>query len=213
MATTSDRAVHEQVSRYYSKKIEQFGPTSRGVDWNSPVGQRLRFTQLLKVADGASFIDLADLGCGYGDLVSVLAADGRPYSYRGYDVSEAMIKAARTLHAGNESAGFEVAGEPLAPARFVVASGIFNVRMDYGRRRWAAYVKATLDTMNRNSEAGFSFNMLTSYSDSDRMVANLYYASPEHVFRYCKSNFSRNVALLHDYGLYEFTVIVRKEPA
>ena len=29
-------------------------------------------------------------------------------------------------------------------------------------------------------------------------------------FDFCKRNFSRNVALLHDYGLYDFTIIVRK---
>ncbi|MBM3138043.1 MAG: class I SAM-dependent methyltransferase, partial [Chloroflexi bacterium] len=30
------------------------------------------------------------------------------------------------------------------------------------------------------------------------------------LFDYCKVNFSKNVALLHDYKLYDFTIIVRK---
>jgi hypothetical protein len=29
-------------------------------------------------------------------------------------------------------------------------------------------------------------------------------------FDHCKRNFSRQVALLHDYGLWEFTILVRK---
>jgi hypothetical protein len=33
------------------------------------------------------------------------------------------------------------------------------------------------------------------------------------VFDLCKRRHSRNVALLHDYGLYAFTVLVRKDVA
>jgi hypothetical protein len=43
------------------------------------------------------------------------------------------------------------------------------------------------------------------------MRADLYYADPAQVFDYCKRRFSPNVALLHDYGLYEFTILVRKQ--
>ena len=35
----------------------------------------------------------------------------------------------------------------------------------------------------------------------------LYYANPEEIIAYCKSNFSKDVALMHDYGLYEFTIL------
>jgi len=67
--------------------------------------------------------------------------------------------------------------------------------------------------MNSLCSKGFSFNMLTGYSDADRMAQrpDLYFGDPLFYFDYCKRNFSRNVALLHDYGLYDFTVLVRKD--
>ncbi|MFX7953370.1 class I SAM-dependent methyltransferase, partial [Acinetobacter baumannii] len=58
---------------------------------------------------------------------------------------------------------------------------------------------------------GFSFNCLTSYSDEDRKRDYLYYADPCQLFDLCKRRYSRQVALLHDYGLYEFTILVRKD--
>jgi len=60
---------------------------------------------------------------------------------------------------------------------------------------------------------GFSFNMLTRYSDADRMAQrpDLFYGDPLFFFDFCKCEFSRNVALLHDYGLYDFTILVRKD--
>ncbi len=55
-----------------------------------------------------------------------------------------------------------------------------------------------------------AFNLLTSYSDKDMMRPDLYYGDPLFYFDYCKRNFSQNVALLHDYGLFEFTILVKK---
>ena len=69
----------------------------------------------------------------------------------------------------------------------------------------------SLGVLNETSTRGFSFNCLTSYSDSEKMRDDLFYANPCTIFDYCKRNFSKQVALLHDYGLYEFTILVRKE--
>ena len=66
--------------------------------------------------------------------------------------------------------------------------------------------------MNANSLKGFAFNCLTSYSDPEKMRADLFYPNPCQVFDHCKTKFSRHVALLHDYGLYEFSILVRKSP-
>ena len=64
--------------------------------------------------------------------------------------------------------------------------------------------------MDRASQKGFAFNMLTIYSDKEYMKDNLYYSDPLFFFDFCKRNFSKNVALLHDYYEYDFTILVRK---
>ena len=92
-------------------------------------------------------------------------------------------------------------------------SGIFNIRLEYSYDEWTGYVIKTLQKMNSLSSKGFAFNMLTSYSDAPYMKPHLYYADPCYYFDYCKRHFSRNVALLHDYNLYDFTILVRKQPA
>ena len=68
-----------------------------------------------------------------------------------------------------------------------------------------------LDEFNRLSRRGFSSNFLTKYSDAEKMRPDLYYADPLFLFDQCKRNFSRNVALLHDYRLYDFTLVIRKD--
>jgi SAM-dependent methyltransferase len=198
------------VERYYSGRFAQHGATARGVDWNSEASQELRFEQLLKVCDRASDrFSLNDYGCGYGALVSYLNEHGHNVRYRGFDVSASMLEHARRDFEARPGVLFVGSEGELEPADYTVASGIFNVRLDVPDEEWREYIIETLGTLARLSESGFAFNMLTSYSDADKMRPDLYYGDPCFFFDHCKRHHSRNVALLHDYGLYEFTMIVR----
>jgi SAM-dependent methyltransferase len=196
------------VANYYSIKLSQHGETPLGVDWNGLDGQNLRFAQLSKIVSLPSF-SINDLGCGYGALFDYLNGISAKLSYRGYDVSSEMIKAANLRYENTVNATFKVSSEPDEVSDYGVASGIFNVRLGRSDAEWFEYLEATLDLLNRTSSQGFAFNCLTSYSDSDKMRDYLYYANPCVLFDLCKRKYSRNVSLLHDYGLYEFTILVR----
>lgn len=198
------------VARYYSDKLAEHGPTSRGVDWNGEAGQILRFEQLAKVIDTPAGFSVHDLGCGYGAFFDYLSAREEAFSYVGTDVSENMLAACRTRLAQFSNATFLHGSAPASPCDFGVASGIFNVRLSHPDAEWERYIRATLDTLNATSKGGFAFNCLTSYSDEDRKRPDLYYADPKALFDLCMREYSRHVALLHDYGLYEFTIVVRK---
>ena len=123
-----------------------------------------------------------------------------------------MVRAAEQRYKETPRARFILSSEPDQVADYGVASGIFNVRLGRSDDEWRSYLEATLDILDRTSRLGFAFNCLTSYSDTDKMRAYLYYADPCMLFDLCKRRYSRNVALLHDYGLYEFTILIRKQP-
>ena len=91
-----------------------------------------------------------------------------------------------------------------------MASGIFSLRMDVVDEKWLAYILDTLMQIDAKSIKGFAFNCLTKYSDAEYMKPELYYADPLFIFDHCKKKFSKNVALLHDYEEFDFTIIVRK---
>ncbi|MEO5328896.1 MAG: class I SAM-dependent methyltransferase [Magnetococcus sp. THC-1_WYH] len=201
-----------EVADYYSEKLAQHGDTPRGVDWNGEESQKLRFDQLCKIIDARTWFSLNDLGCGYGALNDFLADRYSEVTYSGFDVSASMVQSAERRHRGKSQARFVVTSEPDSVADYGVASGIFNVRLGHSDAEWRVYLEAMLDVLDRTSRLGFSFNCLTSYSDADKMRDSLYYADPCALFDLCKRRYSRNVALLHDYGLYEFTILVRKAP-
>ncbi|HYL72993.1 MAG TPA: class I SAM-dependent methyltransferase [Bryobacteraceae bacterium] len=208
MAAESDFL--RRVEQYYSGKLRMHGATWQGVDWNSMESQHLRFEQLLKVCEPGEPFSINDYGCGYGALIDYMASRDLRFTYRGLDISEAMLEQAREIHGQRQGCEFVSAEESVATADYSVASGIFNVKLDVTRAAWESYAVNTLHKLDCWSAKGFAFNALTSYSDPERMREDLYYGDPCFFFDYCKRNFSRNVALLHDYGLYEWTMLVRK---
>jgi SAM-dependent methyltransferase len=198
------------VGRYYADKIEAHGPTSRGVDWKSAESQALRFDRILEVCDTAGPFSILDYGCGYGALVDHLRARSLAFEYVGFDIVPAMTREARRLHAGQADCRFLDTGAALPPCDYAVASGVFNVKLAAPVEVWQAYVLRGLDTLHDRSRKGFAFNLLTAHSDPERRRDTLYYAAPGFYLEHCLHRFSRRARLLHDYPLFEFTVVVRK---
>lgn len=196
---------------YYAPRLAEHGASACGVDWNSPESQALRFEQLLRVRADPSPCTLLDFGCGYGGLAHLLVARSEPVDYRGFDLSARMIDLADVHNPDPARCRFSHRPDDLEPADYVVASGVFNLRLAFGEEAWEAYVLETLDQLAALARRGFAFNLLTSWSDADRMRPDLHYADPARFFDHCKRRYSRHVALLHDYGLYEWTMLVRTD--
>ena len=200
--------VIDQVCRYYEGKLATHGATPAGVDWSSEQSQIVRFEQFMGIM-GDTAASVADYGCGYGACLDFLRSRGHAGSYVGFDAAPAMIEAAAALHAADRNARFVSRRADLVPCDVTVASGIFNVRLSTPVDEWDQYMKATIHDLASVSRRGFAFNVLTSYSDADKQRADLFYADPRDVFDFCQRLWPRRVALLHDYGLYEFTVRVQ----
>ena len=201
-------ALTDSVRDLYASSFAKYGSSPMAVGWRDEESQRLRFDKLLSVTDGSKgAFELNELGVGYGALHDHLVSSGRKLAkFRGYDIVEEMIDAARS-RLPSEAELF-VGDRITQSAQFSVASGIFNVPGVPDEDRWADYIVDVLDNMNDQSTNGFAFNLLTSYVEWK--AEGLYYADPARWFSLCKSRYGRFVALLHDYPLWEWTILVRK---
>lgn len=200
----------KQVGKYYSEKIIKNGATPQGVDWNSIKSQLLRFEVLSSVIQRLENFSILDYGCGFGSMYEYFKTKYANFTFTGFDISTEMIEEALKQYQHDLATNWITSLENSANYDYTIASGIFNVRLENTDQQWQEYIIDTLNKLNQLSKAGFSFNVLTKYSDKEFMKDYLYYADPCFLFDYCKTNFSKNVALLHDYHLYEFTIIVRK---
>ena len=209
MKTKITNKLYKDIDNYYSDKIVKYGASPRGVDWNNEESQLVRFKQLSKIikTDRAT---VNDIGCGYGKYAEYLIKNHKTIQYMGYDLSNEMVKEALKQFPNNKFYHITDLDE-INNAEYSISSGIFNVKMNYSNTEWLSYILNSLKQIDMKSDDGFSFNILTKYSEKNYMQDHLYYADPLFFFDYCKQNFSKNVSLIHDYNLYEFTILVRKK--
>ncbi len=203
-------SILRDVAAYYATKLATHGPTPQGVDWNGAAAHELRHRQFLRLLDGATDASVLDLGCGFGDFLRFLRAEGHRGTFIGYDIAADMIAEASKLHGVGSDRRWRVGAEPAEVADFAIASGIFNVKGEVATETWARYVHDTIDILSQAGRRGFAFNVLSLSSDPERRVAHLYYADAAEMLSHCLLRYGRAVALLQDYGLYEFTVVVRR---
>lgn len=210
---TEDRELSDAlvgVEALYTANLAEHGTSSASVGWPDPEAQRVRFDKLAYVIDSArpaGPITVNDWGCGYGAMFRYLDERFTLEGYTGYDISSEMLAAARG-HVDDPRARWVRGSEVTETADYGFVSGTFNVRMKASDAAWQLYIEDTLRQLAERSRRGFAFNLLTSYVDWRK--DDLFYADPAHFFRFCRENISRYVTLLHDYPLYEWTIVVRR---
>ena len=207
------RRLRADVRDYYSGTIERHGPTPRGVDWPNAASQYLRFVQLLKICDFDTPFRLNDFGCGYGALLEFLAMRyaGAEIAYRGIDISAAMIAAARERWGGLRDTEFIVGSRCGRIADYAIASGAFNVRLGHPPADWELYVEAILADLNASSRIGFAVNFMLPH-DNKTIEDELYRSPAGRWVTFCRKELGCSVRVLRDYGLREFTLLIRRKP-
>lgn len=201
----------KEIIDFYTENLKSHGDSAKGVGWKNEQAQIVRFEQLLKLFNKKENLIVNDFGCGTGEFYKFLLSHAFSATYHGYDILVEMVDAAEKKigHHKNVYIKKISTADELLLADYSIASGVFNVKYEASDAEWLSHVIRTLHVLNDKSRLGFSVNFLTSYSDREYMQSYLYYADPLFLFDYCKKNFSKNVALLHDYGHYDFTIIVR----
>ena len=204
--------INASIESYYQNNLSAHGAGAQGVGWKNEEAQHVRFEQLLKVIYSKGPFTINDIGCGVGDLSAYISAKKIEYQYVGYDVLDEMVTQAKLKYPENGSRRFEQVNDlaQMKEADYCVASGIFNLKFEVSEESWKEYIIETIRILHGKSKLGFSFNALTSYSDKDFMKPELHYSNPTWLFDYCKTHFAKNVALLHDYSQYDFTILVKK---
>jgi SAM-dependent methyltransferase len=199
----------DPVAAFYGGLIQKHGARPAGVDWPSVDRQETRFAQFDRLFTDRPEFSILDYGCGYGGYFAYLRRSGKQPRYVGFDIAGEMIRKARELVDDND-ADFvtSLPGEKIFD--FVVASGIFNVKLSADVAAWEKHVLRTIEAFHTLSKKGFAFNVLSDRREPHRKMPHLYYADPSQYLRLCLEKYSHNVALLHDYDLWDFTVIVKK---
>lgn len=208
MATSNpqNRNIVEAVVQHYETCLRSGGDEGQVVGWRDRQSQNARFEIINQLLSATQFSTVCDLGCGRGGLLDALRAIGFLGQYIGVDASQEMVFQARKHFVDDRQSEFVCQENPCA-ADVVVASGIFNVRLNFSDDEWTDYVYQTILDMWKLCEVGIVFNALSLVSDPRRRSRDLYYVDPVEIFRFCLT-LSPDIRLAHHYGLYDLAIAV-----
>jgi len=201
-----DTRVGKVVQHYEKCLDDEEGDSGQLVGWRNSASQIARFEVIQQLVSGVSFSSICDFGCGLGEYLHFLREHSFAGSYFGVDASLQMVRRAQAIHRGDLEATFYQMTSPKS-ADLIVASGIFNVRLDQAEESWRKYVESNVSMMWERGSVGMVFNVLSTVSDPSRRNPTLFYMSPVDLIHMCL-RYSPDVRLAHHYGLYDSTVAV-----
>ena len=202
----SDARMSKVVQHYEKCLIADGGDSGQLVGWRNSSSQLARFGIIRQLVDGTSFNSVCDFGCGLGEYLNFLRDHKFLGTYVGVDASLEMVRRAQALHEADPNASFYQNSSPKS-ADLIVASGIFNVRLDQSNASWRTYVESTLSMMWECSSVGVVFNVLSTVSDLSKRNPNLFYMSPDELIQ-LGLRFSPEIRFAHHYGLFDSTIAI-----
>lgn len=200
----------KEIEKLYTNNLSKFGINHRAVGWNSIESQNLRFEKLLYlISNREKKITVNELGCGYGEFYKYLLNNNFNFrKFNGYDISKAMLNSCRKYLSSPKE--LKLFNSPIinTKADYTFSSGVFNIPFKNSELQWNNHIEKTILNMYEYSKIGIAFNFLSSYVDF--RSENLFYQNPEKILKFCLQNFGKKIHLIHDYPLYEFTILIYK---
>jgi len=195
----------DHIRAHYEPRIQPGCESYDIVDWADRESQFVRFSAFVCNSDleGKS---LLDVGCGVGDLWDFLQERGVNVRYRGVDILERMVEAARERHPEAAFVCGDVFGEdPLAGERFdvVFSSGTFN--LDLGNNR--EFLLEAVSRMLELAGEAVVFNLL--HERTENKYDHCVYFDPAEIVRLLEP-LPCEIETLDDYLPNDFTVFCRK---
>jgi len=212
---TPDPTGWDAIVRHYETCLAEHGITPRGVDWPNGKDLAARFGVMLDLLAAAGKRPvLLDLGCGPGFLLDYLAATGgiERIRYQGIDLSSAMIEAARARWPDHDFSCRDILAAPL-PDRsvdVVVMNGVLTERVSLSADEMTRMAERLVAAAFRAARIGIAFNVMSAHVDWQR--DDLFHWPFDALAAFLTREVSRCYTFRADYGLYEYTCLVWREP-
>jgi trans-aconitate methyltransferase len=172
-----------------------------------------RCEAIFRMIDSDGEFTLLDVGCGPGLGLGFLEERygqlaGR---YCGVDVSDALLSEARKLWPRHQFLNRDIIADPLPQLAydFTAINGVLTCKYTLSHEAMESFAMALLEMAWKSTRVAMSFNVMSPHVDW--MRDDLFHWPLDRAMAFCVSKMSRNVNIIADYGLYEYTLQVFRE--
>lgn len=201
---------YRALNEFYNALLDDHGFSAKAVAWRDEAFQQFRFASIAQAFEHERGpFTVYEVGCGLGHLRDFLREHFPNASYSGADINPKMIERALERDASLAVEQRDIVSNPPPPADYVVASGIFNLRMQHTDEAWETVVRSVLKAMYAMAKRGIAANFLSSHVDWKREIA--YHQDPARTLQFALTELSRFAEVRHAYYPWEFTLAVYRE--
>jgi SAM-dependent methyltransferase len=196
--------------------LERYGDSYLGVGWTkSKEFAELRYRVMLDVIPGPrdEEVTVLDFGCGASHLLDYMLEHGiGRVRYSGLDLSPKFLALSRGKHPLVTYYELDVLEDArsLPDFDYIILNGIFNYRGELSHEEMRAYYQEVLRAVFPKTRHAIAFNVMSTQVDWER--DDLFHLPLDELASFLSSDLSRHFVIRHDYGLYEYTAYVYREP-
>ncbi|KAA9332359.1 class I SAM-dependent methyltransferase [Hymenobacter busanensis] len=215
-STTSNIPQHRAIVAQCETYLHQHGDSHLGVGWPNEEDARVRYQVMLDLLESAAQqgpVRVLDFGCGFSHLYDYLLARQVPnVVYEGLDLSETHLQIARQKHPGILYHSFDVleSEAELPTYDFILLNGIFTQKCSLSFDDMWAYCQRLLQVLWPKASQGLAFNVMSKQVDWER--DDLFHMPMDLLAGFVRKELTRHFAFRHDYGLYEYTTYLLRQP-
>lgn len=209
-------ATYDKIYKHYESTLKKYGPTSKGMDWPNEKDAEKRFLVMMRLIDFKSKdkIKLLDLGCGVGLLVDYLKANKLydKIEYVGMDISANMISEAKKRCVDDRFECRDIIKNPIPKDSYdyIIMNGVMTEKLSLSQHEMISFAEKIIKTAYESCKKGITFNVMSSHVDTKR--EDLFHYPLDQLVGFLVKECSRHIKINMDYGLYEYTTYVYRQP-
>ena len=208
-------AGYHSIIEHYEQCLAEHGDSHLGVDWPNAEDAETRYRVMLDLVRPPHGypVTLLDFGCGAAHLHDYLARHDRSdISYIGVDASPQFIELSRRKFPLTSFHCIDVLANdaPLPESDYIVMNGVLTEKRGLSFEEMFAYMSRLLPRVFGFARVGLAFNVMSHHVDWER--DDLFHVPFDALAAFLKAHLSRHFTFRADYGLYEYTAYVYREP-
>lgn len=173
-----------------------------------------RCAAMFRAVEPGMPFSVLDVGCGPGFAIPYLEEkfSGNFTDYLGVDISPPLLAAARQAFPSYAFEQRDIISQPLPLQSFdhAIVNGVITAKFGLSHARMEEFAGQLLAAAWGAARRSLSFNVMSTHVDWTR--DDLFHWPIDSAMAFCVKSLSRHVNILADYGLYEYTVQVFREP-
>lgn len=216
LAPDSSTPPYSSIVAHTERCLEEYGDEYRGVGWTKSADNAdIRYQVMIDlIKDPADRVSLLDLGSGAAHLYEYIQRSGwdERIDYTGLDISPRFLQLSRSKFPDLTfyEADLLTADSDTVPIfDYVVVNGVFTYKGELSYDEMLRYWRDLTTMAFAKARVGLAFNVMSPEVDWTR--EDLFHLSFSDLTAFV-GGLSRRFVIRHDYGLYEYTTYVYREP-